>query len=81
MLRVSLSHIYGLMRRGELQSYLDGRSRRITVASINAYVARQLAIADAVEWDAQQAHRREREAEKRAPTKSKAVEQSEPHVE
>jgi excisionase family DNA binding protein len=81
LLGASLSHVYVLMRRGEIQSYLDGRARRITVASIHRYIERQIAIADADEWRTQQARRREREAKKRAPSTSKAVEQSEPHVE
>jgi excisionase family DNA binding protein len=33
---------YELIAAGELDSYKDGRSRKITVASIKAYVARQL---------------------------------------
>ncbi len=34
---------YELLAAGELESYLDGRSRRITVASIKAYIERRLA--------------------------------------
>jgi excisionase family DNA binding protein len=34
---------YELIAAGELESYKDGRSRKITVASIKAFVARQLA--------------------------------------
>jgi hypothetical protein len=37
---------YELLAAGELESFLDGRSRKITVASIRAYVARKLAAAD-----------------------------------
>lgn len=33
---------YELLAAGELESYRDGRSRKITVASIKAYVARHL---------------------------------------
>lgn len=47
MLSVSLFTINAMMKRGELVSYLDGRSRRITVASIKQHVARHLAHADA----------------------------------
>jgi excisionase family DNA binding protein len=36
---------YELLAAGELDSYKDGRSRKITVASIKGYVARQLAAA------------------------------------
>jgi len=34
---------YELLATGELDSFLDGRSRKITVASIHAYIARKLA--------------------------------------
>ena len=34
---------YQLLSNGELESYNLGRARRITVASIKAYVARRLA--------------------------------------
>jgi excisionase family DNA binding protein len=34
---------YELLAAGELESYKDGRSRKITVASIKALVARRLA--------------------------------------
>lgn len=34
---------YQMLAAGELESYRDGRSRKITVASIKAFVARQLA--------------------------------------
>ncbi len=40
---------YELLAAGELQSYKDGRSRKITVASIKAFVARQLAAATSQE--------------------------------
>jgi excisionase family DNA binding protein len=35
--------IYELIRSGQLDSYLDGRRRLITTASIKAYVERKLA--------------------------------------
>jgi hypothetical protein len=38
---------YELLAAGELDSFLDGRSRKITVASIHAYVARALSAATA----------------------------------
>ncbi len=34
---------YELLAAGELDSFLDGRSRKITIASIEAYIARHLA--------------------------------------
>ena len=42
-LLVSRATLYGLLNSGELESYTEGRSRRITVESINAYVRRRLA--------------------------------------
>jgi excisionase family DNA binding protein len=38
-----LTKVYSLIANGELESYRDGRSRLITVASIEAYVERKLA--------------------------------------
>jgi excisionase family DNA binding protein len=37
--------VYRLLRDGELESFTQGRSRRITVASIKKYIERQLAAA------------------------------------
>lgn len=42
-LYVSRSRLYELINSGELESYTQGRARRITVRSINAYVERRLA--------------------------------------
>ncbi len=42
-LLVSRSTLYALINDGELESYTEGRSRRITVESIAAYVKRRLA--------------------------------------
>jgi excisionase family DNA binding protein len=42
-LLVSRSTLYELINAGELESYTEGRSRRIMVASIEAYVKRRLA--------------------------------------
>ena len=36
------THGYQLIAQGELESYKDGNSRRITMASIRAHVARKL---------------------------------------
>jgi excisionase family DNA binding protein len=38
-----LTKIYELLNEGQLESYRDGRSRLITVASIESYVARKIA--------------------------------------
>jgi hypothetical protein len=37
--------IYELLNNKELDSYLDGRSRKITVVSIHRYIARKLSAA------------------------------------
>jgi excisionase family DNA binding protein len=42
-LMVSRATLYALINAGDLESYTQGRSRRITVESINAYVKRRLA--------------------------------------
>ena len=42
MLSCGRTRLYELLDRGELESFLDGRARRITVASIHAYIARKL---------------------------------------
>ena len=42
-LMVSRSTLYSLINAGELESYTEGRSRRITVESIAGYVKRRLA--------------------------------------
>jgi hypothetical protein len=36
------TRLYELLKNKELDSYLDGRSRKITVASIHRHVARRL---------------------------------------
>jgi excisionase family DNA binding protein len=46
LLSVSLSKIYTLMRTGQLDSFMDGGSRRITMSSIYAHIERGLASAD-----------------------------------
>ena len=40
---------YELIAAGELESYKDGRSRKITIESIKRYVARQLAASNSQE--------------------------------
>jgi hypothetical protein len=42
MLSCSHKKLYQLLADGELDSYLDGRSRKIIVASIEARIARKL---------------------------------------
>ena len=42
MLNCGNTRLYELLSAGELDSFLDGRSRKITVESIRRYVARHL---------------------------------------
>jgi len=42
MLSIGLTRCYELMNAGELESFKDGKSRKITVASIKAYIDRHL---------------------------------------
>jgi excisionase family DNA binding protein len=41
-LQISRSTLYALLNAGDLESYTQGRSRRITIRSINSYVERRL---------------------------------------
>jgi hypothetical protein len=43
MLDCGNTRLYELLNANELESFLDGRSRKITVSSIKAYIARLLA--------------------------------------
>jgi hypothetical protein len=43
MLACGNTRLYELLAAGELESFLDGRSRKITVASIHRLIARRLA--------------------------------------
>ena len=43
MLACSNTHGYELLATGELESFRDGRSRKITVESIHRHIARRLA--------------------------------------
>ena len=42
-IQVSRKKLYDLINAGELDSYKEGKSRRITVKSINEYIERRLA--------------------------------------
>jgi len=42
MLAIGVTRLYELIDKDELESYLDGSARKITVASIKTYVTRQL---------------------------------------
>ena len=47
LLGCGLTYLFDLLKKGELESYRDGRSRLITLASIKARIARKLAEAQA----------------------------------
>jgi hypothetical protein len=47
MLSVSRTRLYELLNAKELESFKDGASRKITVASIREYVARRLDMSNA----------------------------------
>lgn len=40
---VGKDRFYQLLNSGEIQSYLDGRSRKVVLASVDAYIDRQIA--------------------------------------
>ena len=44
MLDCGNTRLYELLKNNELESYLDGRSRKIIVASIHQFIARRLAV-------------------------------------
>jgi len=43
MIGCGTTRLYALLNQGELESYRDGKSRKILVASLRAYIGRQLA--------------------------------------
>jgi excisionase family DNA binding protein len=45
MLGCGNTRLYELLNAGDLESYRDGRARKITTASIRGYVAKRLALA------------------------------------
>ena len=59
MLDCGNTRLYELLKNQELESYLDGRSRKITVELIHRYITRQLAARDNTNKD-QQCRRRAR---------------------
>jgi hypothetical protein len=63
MLSCSNTRGYELLAAGELESFLDGRSRKITVESIHALIARRLA-AEKAPRAAREAPRRRRRPRK-----------------
>jgi hypothetical protein len=69
MLQCSNTRGYELLAAGELESFLDGRSRKITVESIRRYIARRLTPAEGVNLD-QQPRRRGRPCKIRTAERS-----------
>jgi excisionase family DNA binding protein len=63
MLSLGESRVYKLMRSGELQSYQDGRARRIPVTSVHEYIAKRLAASAGgwQQWPHNPISRRERQ--------------------
>jgi hypothetical protein len=57
MLGCGNTHGYALLNAGELESFMDGRARKITVESIHRYIARRLASAGVKNADAQRRRR------------------------
>jgi hypothetical protein len=55
MLGVGNTRGYQLLNAGELETFKDGRSRKIIVSSIRAYIARKLAAAGVADADAEAA--------------------------
>ena len=47
LLAIGNTRLYQLISKGELQTYLDGRARRVVLASIHRYVTQRLADAGA----------------------------------
>jgi excisionase family DNA binding protein len=43
LLNIGRTRVYQLLAAGELDSFLDGRSRKITLESVHRYVSRRLA--------------------------------------
>jgi hypothetical protein len=46
MLSCGRTHLYGLIAAKQLDTFLDGGARKITVESIHRYIERQLAVAE-----------------------------------
>jgi excisionase family DNA binding protein len=42
MLNCEKDYLYGLLNSGEIESYMDGRSRKVVIASIERHIARRL---------------------------------------
>jgi len=60
LLAVGNTYLYELISAGELDSFRDGRSRKITIESIHRYIARRLAPTDNSKSPSAQPRRRGR---------------------
>ena len=60
LLSIGNTRLYEMIGAGELESYRDGRGRRITVESIRRYIARRLAASGASDTETCAAARRPR---------------------
>jgi hypothetical protein len=67
MLACSNTRGYELLAAGELDSFLDGRSRKITVESIRRYIAQRLASTQGTTAQSQSSRDKHRRARKAAP--------------
>ena len=63
LLSISLRRIYSLLSAGALESYCDGRTRRIPVKAIEAYIARRLAAGGSAAVDATRLKQQQSRAE------------------
>src|SRR5262245_47018346 len=68
MLQCSNTRGYELLAAGELDSFLDGCSRKITVDSIRRYIARHLESAEGTSTQQRRRRRSEREAAAQSPS-------------
>jgi hypothetical protein len=73
MLNCGNTHGYALLARNELQSYLDGRKRKIVVASVHRLIARRLASTGATDDQQQQSPPQPRRRERRPKTRAAAA--------
>ncbi len=71
MLDCGTTRLYELLNRKELDSYLDGRNRKITVESIHRLIERRLALTK--DASTESPRRRGRPREKQNTTQSSAV--------
>jgi hypothetical protein len=76
MLGCDNTRFYELLNSKELDSYLDGRSRKITVESIHRYIARKLSAASASGVAAEAPHPRRPHRKQSSSARAPAIEAS-----